>query len=139
MPYFAFVSMQGSFFSMPSPILVPKYDNNRTISLEKLPPGGLSGYGRIFIYNNLDELVFLYSDGKKDAIRYNIKEDNHFKIKSSKSLDSRGIDPISIRVGQYIWVIVHFHVLTQVSELTNSQNLRLFFCVCIFFCGDLNS
>ena len=129
MPYFAFVSMQGSFFSMPSPILVPKYDNNRTISLEKLPPGGLSGYGRIFIYNNLDELVFLYSDGKKDAIRYNIKEDNHFKIKSSKSLDSRGIDPISIRVGQYIWVIVHFHV----SELKKFTKFKIvFLCVYLF-------
>ena len=98
---------------MPSPILVPKYDNNRILSLVKLPPGGLYGLGRIFIYNNLDELVFLYSDGKKDAIKYNIKEDKHLKIKSSKSLDSRGIDPISIRVGQYIWVIVQFHVLTQ--------------------------
>ena len=93
---------------MPSPILVPKYGNNQILSLVKLPPGGLHGLGRIFIYNGLDELVFLYSEGQKDAIKYNIKEENHLKIKSSKSLDSL----ICIRVGQYIWV-VQFDVLTQ--------------------------
>lgn len=59
-------------------------------------------------------MVFLYSDGKKEAVKYNIKTDSHRKITSSKSLyqfleHSVGIlddcSHIGLRVGNYFWII----------------------------------
>ena len=60
-------------------------------------------------------MIFLYSDGKKNAVKYNIKTDSHRKITSSESLyqfleyfDSIGWDDcyhIGSRVGNYFWII----------------------------------
>ena len=71
----------------------------------------------IFVYSHQNHIVFLYSDGKKEAVKYNIKTDSHRKITSSKSLyqfleyfDSTGIGwddcyHIGLRVGNYFWII----------------------------------
>ena len=56
--------------------------------MKKLPTSGL--YGRIYSYNEQDELVFLYSNGKTDATKYNIRNDIHQKIKASTSPYKRG-------------------------------------------------
>ena len=63
-------------------------------------------------------MVFLYSDGKKEAVKYNIKTDSGRKITSSKSLYQflehseasgfGGLDDcyhIGSRVGNYFWII----------------------------------
>ena len=63
-------------------------------------------------------MVFLYSDGKKEAVKYNIKTDSDRKITSSKSLYQflehsevsgfGGLDDcyhIGLRVGDYFWMI----------------------------------
>ena len=69
----------------------------------------------IFVYSHQNHMVFLYSDGKKEAVKYNIKTDSHRKITSSKSLyqfleHSVGIIVddcyhIGLRVGNYFWII----------------------------------
>ena len=71
----------------------------------------------IFVYSHQNHMVFLYSDGKKEAVKYNIKTDSHKKITSSKSLyqfleysDSSYIEldhcyHTGLRVGNYFWII----------------------------------
>ena len=73
--------------------------------------------GMIFVYSHQNHIVFLYSDGKKEAVKYNIKTDSDRKITSSKSLyqflefsDSSwiGLDEcyhIGLRVENYFWII----------------------------------
>ena len=59
-------------------------------------------------------MVFLYSDGKKEAVKYNIKTDSHRKITSSKSLYKFEVGSwigwhhcyhFGLRVGNYFWII----------------------------------
>lgn len=71
----------------------------------------------IFVYSHQNHMVFLYSDGKKEAVKYNIKTDSDRKITSSKSLyqflessDGSMIElddcyHIGLRVGNYFWII----------------------------------
>ena len=69
----------------------------------------------IFVYSHQNHMVFLYSDGKKEAVKYNIKTDSHRKITSSKSLYQflehsvgiivDGCYHIGLRVGNYFWII----------------------------------
>ena len=55
------------------------------------------------------ELIFLYSNGKRNAIRYDIEKDEHREIKSSKAIDVRGnnpiFNPIGLRMGTHLWII----------------------------------
>ena len=104
-PYIGFLSMEGYLFVLTSPIVLPKFTYEKKLSLKKLPASGLSGYGVIYAYNEKNELVFLYSNGKRNAIRYDIEEDEHREIKSSKAIDKRGNDPISLRMGIHLWII----------------------------------
>jgi hypothetical protein len=104
-PYIGFLSMEGYLFVLTSPIVLPKFTYEKKLSLKKLPTSGLSGYGVIYAYNEKNELVFLYSNGKRNAIRYDIEEDEHREIKSSKAIDKRGNDPISLRMGIHLWII----------------------------------
>ena len=60
-------------------------------------------------------MVFLYSDGKKEAVKYNIKTGSHRKMKSStntlfqspESFDGWEFNRyhIGLRVGNYFWII----------------------------------
>ena len=104
-PYIGFLSMKGYLFVLTSPIELPEFLNEKTLSLKKLPKPGLKGFGAIYIYNEKNELIFLYSDGKRNAIKYDIEEDEHREIKSSKAIDVRGNNPIGLRMGKYLWII----------------------------------
>ena len=97
--------MEGYLFVLTSPIELPEFLNEKTLSLKKLPKPGLEGFGAIYVYNEKNELIFLYSDGKRNAIKYDIEEDEHREIKSSKAIDVRGSDPIGLRMGKYLWII----------------------------------
>ena len=97
--------MKGYLFVLTSPIVLPEFLNEKTLSLKKLPKPGLKGLGAIYVYNEKKELIFLYSDGKRNAIRYDIEKDEHRQIKSSKAIDVRGNDPISLRMGTHLWII----------------------------------
>ena len=97
--------MEGYLFVLTSPIVLPKFTNEKKLSLKKLPKPGLKGYGVIYAYNEKNELVFLYSDGKNNAVKYDIEKDIHRQIKSSKSIDVRGSDQIGLRMGKYLWII----------------------------------
>ena len=97
--------MDGYLFVLTSPIELPEFLNEKTLSLKKLPKPGLEGFGAIYVYNEKNELIFLYSDGKRNAIKYDIEEDKHREIKSSKAIDVRGSDPIGLRMGKYLWII----------------------------------
>ena len=59
----------------------------------------------IYVYSDQNNIVFLYSDGKKEAVKYNIKTDSHRKIKSSKSIVTRVGYPIGLRIGNLFWII----------------------------------
>ena len=90
-PFIAFVSKKGWLCPILSPILIlQQHENERVFSLKKLPASGLYGYGRIYSYYEQDELVFLYSNGKTDATKYNIRNDVHLKIRASNSPYKRG-------------------------------------------------
>ena len=104
-PYIGFLSNDGYLFVLTSPILLPKYTNEKKLSLKKLPKSGLLGYGVIYAYNEKNELVFLYSDGKHNAVKYDIEKDIHRQIKSSKSIDVCGSDQNGIRMGKYLWIM----------------------------------
>ena len=104
-PYIGFLSMKGYLFVLTSPIELPEFLNEKTLSLKKLPKPGLKGLGTIYVYNEKKELIFLYSNGKRNAIRYDIEKDEHRQIKSSKAIDIRGNDPISLRMGINLWII----------------------------------
>ena len=56
--------------------------------------------------NNREEqyLVFLYSNGEKDAVYYNIKEGTHREIPKSKFPEDLE-KPIGLRVGNYYLII----------------------------------
>ena len=97
--------MKGYFFVLTSPIVLPEFTNEKKLSLKKLPTPGLSGYGVIYVYNEKNELIFLYSDGKRNAIKYDIEKDEHREIKSSKAIDVRRMDPIGLRMGSLLWII----------------------------------
>ena len=104
-PYIGFLSKKGYFFVLTSPIVLPEFLNEKTLSLKKLPKPGLKGLGAIYVYNEKKELIFLYSDGKRNAIKYDIEKDEHREIKSSKAIDVRGNDPIGLRMGTHLWII----------------------------------
>jgi hypothetical protein len=110
---------------MPSPILISQqYENEKALSLKKLPPSGLYGNGMIYSYNQQDELVFLYSNGKTDAIKYNIKKDMHRKIKSSNTPDIRGITTLGPGLSAFL-----FSTWTLLLLVAFSQN----FLKCLHF------
>ena len=108
-PYIGFLSMEGYLFVLTSPIELPEFLNEKTLSLKKLPKPGLKGLGAIYVYNEKKELIFLYSNGKRNAIRYDIEKDEHREIKSSKAIDVRGnnpiFNPIGLRMGTHLWII----------------------------------
>ena len=108
-PYIGFLSMEGYLFVLTSPIELPEFLNEKPLSLKKLPKPGLKGLGAIYVYNEKNELIFLYSDGKRNAIRYDIEKDEHREIKSSKAIDVRGnnpiFNPIGLRMGTHLWII----------------------------------
>ena len=97
--------MEGHLFVLTSPIVLPEFTNEINLSLKKLPTPGLYGFGANYVYNEKNELVFLYSDGRKNAIKYDIEKDVHRQIKSSKSIDVRVNDPIDLRIGIHLWII----------------------------------
>ena len=108
-PYIRVLSQKGYFFVLTSPIVLPEFLNEKTLSLKKLPKPGLKGLGAIYVYNEKKELIFLYSNGKRNAIRYDIEKDEHREIKSSKAIDVRGnnpiFNPIGLRMGTHLWII----------------------------------
>ena len=77
-------------------------------------------------------MVFLYSDGKNQAVKYNIETDSHRKITSSKSLyqfresshgSMFGLDDcyhIGLRVGNHFWIIVG-GICSVVYSVLNDQ------------------
>ena len=98
--------MKGSLFPMTSPMVLPNYQEE--FSLVNLPNAGLNTKAMIFAYTNQDELIFLFTDGEKNAVKYNILKDSHRKIPSSKYPifdDLISADPFGLRVGDYFWVI----------------------------------
>ena len=97
--------MKGYLFVQTSPIVLPEFTNEKKLSLKKLPTSGLEGFGEIYVYNEKNDLVFLYSDGKRNAIKYDIEKDEHRQIKSSKSIDVRCFEPIGLRMGIHLWII----------------------------------
>merc|ERR1712051_426196 len=101
--------MEGYLFVLTSPIELPEFLNEKTLSLKKLPKPGLKGLDTIYVYNEKKELIFLYSNGKRNAIRYDIEKDEHHEIKSSKAIDVRGnnpiFNPIGLRMGTHLWII----------------------------------
>ena len=44
-PYIGFLSHEGSFFPMASPIVIPNNSEEKDLSLKKLPPVGFITYG----------------------------------------------------------------------------------------------
>ena len=42
-PYVGFLSLQGSFFPMASPIVIPNYDKEKVLSLKKLEKASFTG------------------------------------------------------------------------------------------------
>ena len=64
--------MKGYLFVLTSPIVLPKFTDEKKLKLKKLPPPGLNGFGANYAYNEKNELVFLYSDGKNNAVKYRI-------------------------------------------------------------------
>ena len=55
---------------------------------------------------NQDELIFLFTDGENNAVKYNILKDTHRTISSSKYIgDILGADVYGLRVGEYFWVL----------------------------------
>ena len=96
--------MEGYLFVLTSPIELPEFLNEKTLSLKKLPKPGLEGFGAIYAYNEKNELIFLYSDGKRNAIKYDIEKDMHRQIKSSQSIDVRGF-ALGLRMGIHLWII----------------------------------
>ena len=42
-PYVGFLSLQGSFFPMASPIVIPKYYKEKVLSLKKLEKASFTG------------------------------------------------------------------------------------------------
>ena len=65
-------------------------------------------------------MVFLYSDGKRNAIKYDIEKDIHRQIKSSKSINVLGYDPIGLRMGSYLWIIGGTELWGSVKALKNT-------------------
>ena len=43
-PYVGFLSLQGSFFPMASPIVIPNYDKEKVLSLKKLEKASLTAW-----------------------------------------------------------------------------------------------
>ena len=118
--------MKGYLFVQTSPIVLPEFINEKKLSLKKLPTSGLDGFGEIYLYNEKNELVFLYSDGKRNAIKYDIEKDEHRVIKSSKAIDVRGYDPIGLRMGIHLWIIggtSQFHSVWSFYEALNTTSL----------------
>ena len=107
-PYIGFLTTEGYLFVLTSPIVLPEFTNEKKLSLKKLPTfkeNIFSGvYGEIYVYNEKAELVFLYSDGKRNAIKYDIEKDMHRQIKSSQSIDVRGF-ALGLRMGIHLWII----------------------------------
>ena len=58
------------------------------------------------VVNNREEeyLVFLYSNGEKNAVYFNIKEGEHREIPKSKFPEALD-EPIGLRVGNYFLII----------------------------------
>ena len=91
--------------------------------------------GMIFVYSHQNHIVFLYSDGKKEAVKYNIKTDSHRKIAKSKSLyqflehsDWSGRDDcyhIGLRVGNYFWIIFGGYCLGQDDNSWDESTMRI--------------
>ena len=68
---------------MLSPILTPNYKKNMTLPFEKLPIPTTNEFnieifknekGAIGVYKEQENLVFLYTNGKKNAVIYDIKK-----------------------------------------------------------------
>ena len=53
-PYIGFLSMQGSFYPMLSPILTPNYKREIITPFVKLPTSSASGRKRIDVYQDMD-------------------------------------------------------------------------------------
>ena len=53
-PYIGFLSMQGSFYPMLSPILTPNYKREIILPFVKLPTSSFSGLQRIDVYQDMD-------------------------------------------------------------------------------------
>lgn len=112
-PHIGFLSTKGFLFVLTSPILLPEFTSEKKLSLKRIPTFGVSGYGvegyyvtgEIYVYNEKNEIVFLYSDGKRNAIKYDIEKDIHRQIKSSIFICVRGLDTIGLRMGIYLWII----------------------------------
>ena len=96
--------MQGSFHPMLSPILAPNHQREIDLPFKKLPTSGISGFNTIDVYQEQENLVFLYTNGKKNAVNYNIEKGEHREIKQSTYPEALG-EPIGIRIGQYFWII----------------------------------
>ena len=96
--------MQGSFHPMLSPILAPNYQREIVLPFKKLPTAGIRGFNTIDIYQEQENLVFLYTNGRKNAVNYNIEKGEHREIKHSEYPEALR-EPIGIRIGQYFWII----------------------------------
>ena len=77
---------------------------NHNISKLTLPPGGTIGNSKIFPYYEQNEIIFLYIDGQKNAVKYNIIENYHRIIKKSATDKIWALHPTGIRVANYFWL-----------------------------------
>ena len=112
-----------------SPIVLPEFTNEKKLSLKKLPTfrehvyGSLGSYGEIYLYNEKNELVFLYSDGKRNAIKYDLEKDMHRQIKSSQSIDVRGF-ALGLRMGIHWWIIGGTEYVSSIWGSTSEKVLK---------------
>ena len=121
MPFVGILTRTGSFSS----IIPPFFDQTSSAyaiswKLPQLPHGYgiedlgplpfyrvLQGYTagcEIFPYHDKNELIFLFSDAKNKAVKFNIDKSIHRKISNSITPNVWAHYPVGIRINNFFWI-----------------------------------
>ena len=96
----------GSFSSVIPPFL----DQKSSVNISwKLPRGGSRwNWERtgceIFAYHDKNELIFLYTNAKNRAVKFNIDKSIHRKISSSATPNEWHGYPVGVRINKFFWM-----------------------------------
>ena len=122
-PYLGIITKNGSFSALLSPIL--NHSSAIAKSMLPLPPGGAQTYGKIFPYQNHDEIIFLYCDAKKKSIRFNVDIGSHRKIPNSVSPNIHANWPYGVQINNYFWIFGGTDDVKDIKNQIENCGIRL--------------
>ena len=105
MPFVGILTSRGSFSSVIPPFL----DQKSPINISWKLPYGIDNVdwmktgSEIFAYHDKNEIIFLYTDAKQRAVKFNIDTSSHRKISNSVIYKIWAHYPVGIRINHFFW------------------------------------